>query len=78
MDSNLAENPSAELRCAFESCVLGDRSHFARLLASGPDFLDLLHRLSTADNPAIARPAICRILPSSATATLSGVSSRRN
>ena len=42
-------DPRAELSCAFESCVLGDRSQLARILATGRDFLDLLHRLSTAD-----------------------------
>ena len=42
-------DPRAELRCAFESCVLGDRSQLARVRATGRDFLDLLHRLSTAD-----------------------------
>ena len=40
---------TAELRAAFESCILVDRSELARLLATGPDLLDLLHRLSTAD-----------------------------
>jgi folate-binding protein YgfZ len=42
-------DPRAELSCAFGSCVLGDRSQLARILATGRDFLDLLHRLSTAD-----------------------------
>lgn len=41
--------PEAELRCAFEKCVLVDRSDLATLSASGPDFLGLLHRLSTGD-----------------------------
>lgn len=53
---------AAELRSAFESCVLGDRSDLARLRATGPDFLDLLHRLSTADlrglAPGEGRPTV--------------------
>jgi len=32
---------------AFDSCALFDRSDLARLLGTGPDLLDLLHRLST-------------------------------
>ncbi len=40
---------AAELRCAFETCVLANRSDLATLRASGPDFLGLLHRLSTGD-----------------------------
>ena len=55
-------DPRAELGCAFESCVLGDRSQFARILATGHDFLDLLNRLSTADivslSPAEGQPTI--------------------
>jgi folate-binding protein YgfZ len=39
----------AGLRAALESCALADRSTLARLRADGPDFLDLLHRLSTGD-----------------------------
>ena len=38
-----------ELRCALVGCVLADRSDLARLRATGPDFLGLLHRLSTGD-----------------------------
>lgn len=37
------------LAAAFETCALADRSALARLRAEGPDFLDLLHRLSTGD-----------------------------
>jgi len=42
-------DPEAELRCALDSCALVDRSDDSRLLATGPDFLGLLHRLSTGD-----------------------------
>jgi len=42
-------DPEAELRSAFETCALVDRSDFTRLVATGPDFLGLLHRLSTGD-----------------------------
>jgi folate-binding protein YgfZ len=42
-------DPAAELRAALESCALVDRSDLARLVATGPDFLGLLHRLSTGD-----------------------------
>jgi folate-binding protein YgfZ len=38
-----------ELQAAFESCALVDRSRLCRLRATGPDMLDLLHRLSTGD-----------------------------
>jgi folate-binding protein YgfZ len=41
--------PADELRAARERCVLVDRSNLGRLLATGPDLLDLLHRMSTAD-----------------------------
>lgn len=44
----------AELKSAFESCVLADRSHFARVLATGRDYLDLLQRLSTGDVATLA------------------------
>jgi folate-binding protein YgfZ len=40
---------AAELRAALNRCALVDRSALGRVLATGPDFLDLLHRLSTAD-----------------------------
>jgi len=42
-------DPAAELTAALEGCALGDRSELGRLLGTGPDLLDLLHRLSTAD-----------------------------
>ena len=35
------------LRAALERCALADRSILPRILATGPDLLDLLHRLST-------------------------------
>jgi folate-binding protein YgfZ len=41
--------PETQLRCAFDSCVLADHSGLARLMGTGPDFLGLLHRLSTGD-----------------------------
>jgi len=47
-DSGAGE-AAEELRRALESCALVDRSELGRLLATGPDLLDLLHRLSTAD-----------------------------
>lgn len=46
---------AAELSCAFESCVLADRSDLGRLLATGPDILNLLNRLSTAEVRSLAR-----------------------
>jgi folate-binding protein YgfZ len=45
--------PAEELRAAREGCVLVDRSDLGRLLATGPDLLDLLHRMSTADLQAL-------------------------
>ncbi len=48
MNAGAGLDPAAELRCAFESCILVDRSDLTRLVATGPDFLGLLHRLSTA------------------------------
>jgi len=39
--------PEAELRAALRECALVDRSDLGRIVASGPDLLDLLHRLST-------------------------------
>jgi folate-binding protein YgfZ len=42
-------DPEAELRAALTGCVLADGSNLARLRATGPDYLDLLHRLSTGD-----------------------------
>jgi len=42
-------DPAAELRAALDACGLIDRSALARLIGTGPDLLDLLHRLSTGD-----------------------------
>jgi folate-binding protein YgfZ len=54
--------PGAELRAALADCVLADGSKLTRLLATGPDYLDLLHRLSTGDvaslGPGQGRPTI--------------------
>jgi folate-binding protein YgfZ len=54
--------PGAELGAALTGCVLADGSHLARLLATGPDYLDLLQRLSTGDvaslGPGEGRPTI--------------------
>lgn len=55
-------DPGAELRAALEVCVLADGSNLTRLLATGPDYLDLLHRLSTGAvaslGPGQGRPTI--------------------
>jgi folate-binding protein YgfZ len=40
-------DPAAELRAALDCCALVDRSDLGRLLATGPDLLALLNRLST-------------------------------
>jgi folate-binding protein YgfZ len=40
---------AAALEAAQASCAVADRGDLARLRADGPDFLDLLHRLSTGD-----------------------------
>ena len=40
---------AAALAAAQASCAVADRSDLARLGADGPDFLDLLQRLSTGD-----------------------------
>ncbi|MBZ5640912.1 MAG: hypothetical protein LAO51_19415, partial [Acidobacteriia bacterium] len=40
---------AAELRAALDASALVDRSSLARILATGADALDLLHRLSTGD-----------------------------
>jgi len=40
---------AAALQAARASCAVADRSDLARLRAEGPDFLDLLQRLSTGD-----------------------------
>jgi folate-binding protein YgfZ len=42
------------LRAALESCAVADRSALGRLIGTGPDLLDLLHRLSTADLKALS------------------------
>jgi len=55
-------HPGAELRAALGDCVLAEGSHLTRLLASGPDYLNLLQRLSTGDvaalGPGQGRPTI--------------------
>jgi len=55
-------NPEDELRAALDRCVLFDRSDLGRLIARGPDILDLLHRMSTADlktlKPGEGRPTV--------------------
>ncbi len=38
-----------EVRCAFNSCLLTERSDLGRLIAAGPDILPLLQRLGTGD-----------------------------
>ena len=40
-------DPAAELCAALDGCVVADRSDLGRILATGPDLLDLLNRLST-------------------------------
>ena len=40
---------ASEMEAALRCCVLVDRTPFARILAHGPDLLNLLQRLSTAD-----------------------------
>jgi len=47
-------DPRAELAAALDACALVDRSDLGRLVATGPDFLGLLHRLSTGDVQALA------------------------
>ena len=42
-------DPEAELRACFETCALVDQAALARLVGTGPDLLELLHRMSTAD-----------------------------
>jgi len=55
-------DPGVELRHALDSCAVAQRSHLSRLLATGPDLLDLLHRLSTGDvrglEPGRGRPTV--------------------
>ncbi len=48
-------DPAAELRAGLGGAVLADGSAWGRLLASGPDFLPLLHRLSTGDVATLER-----------------------
>ncbi len=43
-----------EVRCAFDSCLLTDRSELVRLVAAGPDILPLLQRLGTGDVTALS------------------------
>ncbi len=54
--------PEAELRATLESCALLDRSDLARIVAGGPDILDLLNRLSTGGveglQPGQGRPTV--------------------
>ena len=40
-------DPAAELGAALEGVAVCDRSDLGRVLANGPDLLDLLHRLGT-------------------------------
>ncbi len=47
-------DPTRELGAALGACALADRSDLDRLLGTGPDLLDLLHRLSTQDLRALA------------------------
>ena len=42
-------DPTSELAAAESACAVADRSSLARILATGPDLLSLLHRLSTGD-----------------------------
>lgn len=42
-------DPASELGAALGACALADRSDLDRLHGTGPDLLDLLHRLSTQD-----------------------------
>jgi folate-binding protein YgfZ len=55
-------DPGGELRAALAGCALADGSPLTRLLATGPDYLGLLQRLSTGDvaslGPGEGRPTI--------------------
>jgi tRNA-modifying protein YgfZ len=55
-------SPSDQLAAVRARCGLADRSELARLMATGPDILDLLHRLSTGDvkglRPGEGRPTV--------------------
>lgn len=52
----------AEVDAALHRCVLVDRTPFSRVLSTGPDLLDLLQRLTTADvadlAPGTGRPTV--------------------
>ncbi|HZN54894.1 MAG TPA: glycine cleavage T C-terminal barrel domain-containing protein [Candidatus Polarisedimenticolaceae bacterium] len=54
--------PARQLAAANETCGVVERPSLARLLATGPDFLSLLHRLSTGDvlslPPGEGRPTV--------------------
>jgi folate-binding protein YgfZ len=54
--------PVRELEAALSACALAERSDLGRSLATGPDILDLLHRLTTADLASLAelrgKPAV--------------------
>lgn len=47
-------DPARELGAALDRCALADRSDLDRLTGTGPDLLDLLHRLSTQDLRSLA------------------------
>jgi folate-binding protein YgfZ len=53
---------AGELEAALSTCALAERSDLGRSLATGPDILDLLHRLTTADLASLApshgKPAV--------------------
>ena len=55
-------DPPEELRLALDRCALADRSDSGRVVATGPDLLGLLHRLSTGDvaslEPGDGRPTV--------------------
>ena len=55
-------DPTAELGHALEHCAVADRSDSGRVVATGPDILDLLQRLSTGDvaslGPGGGRPTV--------------------
>jgi tRNA-modifying protein YgfZ len=49
-----AGHAAAPLAVALERCGVADRSDLTRLVATGPDILDLVHRLSTGDVASLA------------------------
>jgi hypothetical protein len=55
-------DPVAELRAVLQHCALADGSDLTRLVATGPDYLGLLQRLSTGDvaslEPGGGRPTV--------------------